>query len=53
MVVIVDPHLKRDSNFPAYQMASDLGVMVRPKSGEGEYEGYVILPTFLVAPPTT
>jgi alpha 1,3-glucosidase len=46
MVVIVDPHFKRESEYPVYQIASDLGVLVKPKSGEGEYEGYVALPTF-------
>jgi alpha 1,3-glucosidase len=40
MVAIVDPHLKRVSNYPAYQQASDLGILVKPKSGEGEYEGW-------------
>ncbi|KAF9478104.1 glycoside hydrolase family 31 protein [Pholiota conissans] len=40
MVVIVDPHLKRDQNYPAYKQASDLGILVKPKSGEGEYEGW-------------
>ncbi|EIW80508.1 glycoside hydrolase family 31 protein [Coniophora puteana RWD-64-598 SS2] len=40
MVVIIDPHLKRDSNFPAYQLASESEVLVKPKSGEGEYEGW-------------
>ncbi|CAA7260493.1 unnamed protein product [Cyclocybe aegerita] len=40
MVVIVDPHLKRVSDYPAYKSASDLGILVKPKSGEGEYEGW-------------
>ncbi|KAH0829071.1 glycoside hydrolase family 31 protein [Lanmaoa asiatica] len=40
MVVIIDPHLKREANYPIYQIASDLGVLVKPKSGEGEYEGW-------------
>jgi alpha 1,3-glucosidase len=40
MVVIVDPHLKRDSNYPAFTAAQDLKVLVKPKSGEGEYEGW-------------
>lgn len=40
MVIIVDPHLKRASNYPVYQKASELGVLVKPKSGEGEYEGW-------------
>ncbi|TFK26343.1 alpha glucosidase [Coprinopsis marcescibilis] len=40
MVVIVDPHLKRVQNYPAFKQASDLKVLVKPKSGEGEYEGW-------------
>ena len=40
MVVIVDPHLKRTSEYPAYQKASDLGILVKPKGGEGEFEGW-------------
>lgn len=40
MVVIVDPHLKRTSDYPVYKSASDLGIIVKPKSGEGEYEGW-------------
>ncbi|KAH7906684.1 glycoside hydrolase family 31 protein [Hygrophoropsis aurantiaca] len=40
MVVIIDPHLKRESTYPVYQKASELGVLVKPKSGEGEYEGW-------------
>lgn len=40
MVVIIDPHLKRTSNYPVYQEASDLEILVKPKSGEGEYEGW-------------
>ncbi|KAF9237885.1 glycoside hydrolase family 31 protein [Melanogaster broomeanus] len=40
MVVIIDPHLKRESSYPIYKIASDLGVLVKPKSGEGEYEGW-------------
>ncbi|KAH7098279.1 alpha-glucosidase [Auriculariales sp. MPI-PUGE-AT-0066] len=40
MVVIVDPHLKRVSDYPVYKDASDLGILVKPASGEGEYEGW-------------
>jgi alpha 1,3-glucosidase len=40
MVVIIDPHLKRTNDYPVYQRASDLGILVKPKSGEGEYEGW-------------
>jgi alpha 1,3-glucosidase len=40
MVVIIDPHLKRTSEYPVYQKASELGILVKPKGGEGEYEGW-------------
>ncbi|KAJ6491629.1 glycoside hydrolase family 31 protein [Mycena vitilis] len=40
MVVIVDPHLKRTSSYPAFQEASERKVLVKPPSGEGEYEGW-------------
>jgi alpha 1,3-glucosidase len=40
MVVIVDPHLKRAQDYPAFKQASELGILVKPKSGEGEYEGW-------------
>ncbi|KIK77874.1 glycoside hydrolase family 31 protein [Paxillus rubicundulus Ve08.2h10] len=40
MVIIIDPHLKRESSYPIYKVASELGVLVKPKSGEGEYEGW-------------
>ncbi|KAK2464434.1 hypothetical protein APHAL10511_003582 [Amanita phalloides] len=38
MVVIVDPHLQRASNYPVYKQASELGLLVRNKDN-GEYEG--------------
>jgi alpha 1,3-glucosidase len=40
MVVIVDPHLKRSPEYPVYKQASDLQLLIKPKSGEGEYEGW-------------
>ncbi len=40
MVVIIDPHLKRTQDYPVYKKASELGVLVKPSSGEGEYEGW-------------
>lgn len=40
MVVIVDPHLKRVSSYPVYQEASERGLLVKPKGGNGEYEGW-------------
>ncbi|KAF8637558.1 hypothetical protein AX17_002744 [Amanita inopinata Kibby_2008] len=39
MVVIVDPHLKRTSNYPVYQKASELGLLVKNKENS-EYEGW-------------
>ena len=38
MVVIVDPHLKRTSDYPVYKQASELGLLVRNKDNQ-EYEG--------------
>lgn len=40
MVVIIDPHLKRTSNYPVYEEASDLGVLVKKSDGESEFEGW-------------
>lgn len=40
MVVIVDPHLKRTSDYPVYKEASELSVLVKTKDGQGEYEGW-------------
>ena len=40
MVVIVDPHVKRTQDYPVYKEASELEVLVKPKSGTGEYEGW-------------
>jgi alpha 1,3-glucosidase len=40
MVVIVDPHLKRSSDYPVYQQASERGLLIKPSSGEGEYDGF-------------
>jgi mannosyl-oligosaccharide alpha-1,3-glucosidase len=40
MVVIIDPHLKRTSDYPVYKEASDRALLVKPKGGEGEYEGW-------------
>jgi mannosyl-oligosaccharide alpha-1,3-glucosidase len=40
MVIIIDPHLKRTSEYPIYKEASDRGLLVKPKSGEGEFEGW-------------
>ncbi|KAG7091271.1 hypothetical protein E1B28_010321 [Marasmius oreades] len=39
MVVIIDPHLKRTSNYPAYQEATERKLLVKTKS-EDEYEGW-------------
>ncbi|KAJ7033377.1 glycoside hydrolase family 31 protein [Mycena alexandri] len=40
MVVIVDPHLKRTDTYPAFKEASDRKLLVKPPSGDGEYEGW-------------
>ncbi|EIN06673.1 alpha-glucosidase [Punctularia strigosozonata HHB-11173 SS5] len=40
MVVIIDPHLKRANDFPVYKKASELDILVKPPSGQGEYEGW-------------
>lgn len=40
MVVIIDPHLKRAQDYPVYKKASELEVLVKPPTGEGEYEGW-------------
>jgi alpha 1,3-glucosidase len=39
MVVIVDPHLKRDTNYPVYKEAVDRRVLVKTKNGKDDYEG--------------
>jgi alpha-glucosidase (family GH31 glycosyl hydrolase) len=39
MVVIVDPHLKRTSNYPVYAEAQERGLFVK-KSDGGEFEGW-------------
>ncbi|TRM68910.1 glycoside hydrolase family 31 protein [Schizophyllum amplum] len=40
MVVIIDPHLKRTSNYPVYQEATERGLTVRKPNGQDEYEGW-------------
>ncbi|KAF8525985.1 glycoside hydrolase family 31 protein [Hysterangium stoloniferum] len=40
MVVIIDPHLKRVESYPVYKKASELGILIKPSSGEGEFEGW-------------
>ncbi|EIM80725.1 glycoside hydrolase family 31 protein [Stereum hirsutum FP-91666 SS1] len=39
MVAIIDPHLKRTSNYPVYEQAKELDVLVK-KSDNNEYEGW-------------
>jgi mannosyl-oligosaccharide alpha-1,3-glucosidase len=39
MVVIIDPHLKRSSDYPPYSEASAKGLLVQNKDGS-EYEGW-------------
>ena len=38
--MIVDPHVKRTDDYPIYKEASELGILVKPASGQGEYEGW-------------
>ncbi|KAG2133415.1 family 31 glycoside hydrolase, partial [Suillus cothurnatus] len=38
--IIADPHLKCSNDYPAYKCVSELRVLIKPKSGEGEYEGW-------------
>ncbi|QRW12630.1 glycoside hydrolase family 31 protein [Ceratobasidium sp. AG-Ba] len=40
MVVIVDPHLKRTSSYPAYKAAQELNVLVKRPGGKEEFEGW-------------
>ncbi|KAG8844242.1 hypothetical protein FRB91_002752 [Serendipita sp. 411] len=40
MVVIIDPHLKKDTSYPVYNSASAKNLLVKPSSGQGEYEGW-------------
>jgi alpha 1,3-glucosidase len=40
MVVIVDPHLKRADDYPVYKQAQKLGVLVKQKNGNDDYEGW-------------
>ena len=40
MVVIVDPHLKRTDDYPVYKKAQELGVLVKQKNGQDDYEGW-------------
>ncbi|KAH7103191.1 alpha-glucosidase [Auriculariales sp. MPI-PUGE-AT-0066] len=39
MVVIIDPHFKRDATYPVFQDASELGLLVKTPDGE-EYDGH-------------
>ncbi|KDN37171.1 hypothetical protein RSAG8_10303, partial [Rhizoctonia solani AG-8 WAC10335] len=40
MVVIVDPHLKRTSDYPVYTAAKELDVLVKRPGGKDEFEGW-------------
>jgi len=40
MVVIVDPHLKRTDDYPVYKKAQELGVLVKQKNGQDDFEGW-------------
>ena len=39
MVTIVDPHLKRDDNYPIFSQARDKGLLVKNKDG-GDFDGW-------------
>jgi len=39
MVIIIDPHLKRVSDYPVYQKATEQGLLVKNSAGN-EYEGW-------------
>jgi len=36
VVTIVDPHLQRSNDYPVSKRASELGVLIQPKSGKGD-----------------
>ena len=40
MVVIVDPHLKREDDYPVYKQAREQGLLVKQKNGQDDYEGW-------------
>ena len=40
MVVIIDPHFKRSESYPVYKSASEKGLLIKPSSGEGEFDGW-------------
>ena len=39
MVIIVDPHLKRTSDYPVYKQAQELDVLVKTSANK-DYEGW-------------
>ncbi|PIO66949.1 glycosyl hydrolase, family 31 [Teladorsagia circumcincta] len=40
MVTIIDPHIKKDDNYPIYKDAKDLGLYVKKADGETDFEGH-------------
>jgi alpha-glucosidase (family GH31 glycosyl hydrolase) len=40
MVVIVDPHLKRTDDYLVYKQAKEIGILVKQKNGQDDYEGW-------------
>jgi alpha 1,3-glucosidase len=40
LVVIVDPHIKRDANYYVYKEAQDLDILSKQADGKSEYEGW-------------
>ncbi|KAM3717044.1 Neutral alpha-glucosidase AB [Dirofilaria immitis] len=39
MVTIIDPHIKKDDNYPIYKEAKELGYFIKQRDGE-DYEGH-------------
>lgn len=40
MVTIIDPHIKKDDNYPIYKDAKDLGLYVKKADGQTDFEGH-------------
>jgi len=40
MVTIVDPHVKKDANYPVYKEAESKGLFVKQKDGVGDFDGW-------------
>jgi len=40
MVTIIDPHIKRDNNYYIHEEATKLGLYIKDKKGEKDYDGW-------------